>query len=448
MPFVSIYFRAAGISIFIFSQTKEHAETPYEPRRILADFKRNKLPGLIPRCSTECLPRDSQGKNKMTDNNEQNDFSHGEQPECFDDGTGIEPEITESEDKITDPFDPTLIRVETKPLSMDLLISRIREKEIDLMPDFQRKAGIWSDAAQSRLIESMLIRIPLPAFYMDASDEDKWLVVDGLQRLTTVNRFVIKKELKLTGLEFLHQLSGMGFNELPRNFRRRIKETQVTVYLIEKDTPPEVKFNIFKRINTGGLPLSSQEIRHALNQGAATRMLKKLAGSNTFKKATDYGIRDHRMGAQECVIRFMAFTLKPYTSYISSDFDGFLNSAMAVMNKMPDNKLKKLEDSFLRALTACNYIFGRYAFRKQYRKNASLNPVNKALFETWTVNLSGLNDDQLTELKQKKDELVNGFVDLMNGSSDFDSAVSQGTGNVAKVKLRFSEISKLVKEVL
>lgn len=124
----------------------------------------------------------------MTDINKQNKFLSCERPECFDDGTGIEPEITESDDQIKEPFDPTLIRVETKPLSMDLLISRIKNKEIDLMPDFQRKAGIWSDAAQSRLIESMLIRIPLPAFYMDASDEDEWLVVDGLQRLTGKTR--------------------------------------------------------------------------------------------------------------------------------------------------------------------------------------------------------------------------------------------------------------------
>lgn len=388
------------------------------------------------------------GKNKMKDTNEQNVLSNSERPEIYDDGTGIEPEITESDDQITEPFDPTLIRVETKPLSMDLLISRIREKEINLMPDFQRQAGIWSDAAQSRLIESMLIRIPLPAFYMDASDEDEWLVVDGLQRLTAINRFVIKKELKLSGLEFLHHLSGLGFNELPRNFRRRIKETQVTVYLIEKDTPPEVKFNIFKRINTGGLPLSSQEIRHALNQGAATKLLKKLAGSREFEKATDYGIRDHRMAAQECVLRFMAFTLKPYTHYKSSDFDGFLNSAMVAINKKPDDELQKLEGSFLRALKASRDIFGNYAFRKQYKKNAWRNPINKALFETWAVNLSSINDDQITELKQKKDKLIDGFIDLMNGSSGFDSAISQGTGNIAKVKLRFSEISKLIQEVL
>ncbi|RZB31670.1 MAG: hypothetical protein SRB2_04639 [Desulfobacteraceae bacterium Eth-SRB2] len=149
----------------------------------------------------------------------------------------------------------------------------------------------------------------------------------------------------------------MGFNKLPRNFRRRIKETQVTVYLIEKDTPPEVKFNIFKRINTGGLPLSSQEIRHALNQGAATRILKKLAGSDEFKKATDYGIRDHRMAAQECVLRFMAFTLKPYTSYKSSDFDGFLNSAMVAINKKPDDELKKNWQGFFLLLVMLPGIF-------------------------------------------------------------------------------------------
>jgi len=384
----------------------------------------------------------------MTVTNEQNILSNSERSEIYDDGTGIEPEIIESDDQITEPFDPTLIRVETKPLSMDLLISRIDEKELDLMPDFQRQAGIWSDAAQSRLIESMLIRIPLPAFYMDASDEDKWLVVDGLQRLTAIERFVIKKELKLTGLEFLHNLSGLGFDELPRNFRRRINETQVIVYLIEKDTPPKAKYNIFKRINTGGLPLSSQEIRHALNQGAATLMLKKLAGHDEFKKATDYGIRDHRMGAQECVLRFMAFTLRSYTSYKSSDFDDFLNTAMATINNMLEGDRKKLEDSFVRALNASSDIFGSYAFRKQYKKNAWRNPINKALFETWTVNISSLNDDQLTELKQKKKKLVDGFIDLMNGSSGFDGAISQGTGNVAKVKLRFYEISKLIQEVL
>ncbi len=384
----------------------------------------------------------------MTDANDQKDPSSKGKREINDDGAGIEPEIIESGDRTIEPFDPTWIRVETKQLSMDFLISKMMEGELDLMPDFQREAGIWSDVAQSRLIESMFIRIPLPAFYIDVSDDDKWLVVDGLQRLAAIYRFVIKKELKLTCLDFFHHFSGKGFNELPGNFRRRIMETRATVHSIKKDTPPAVKFNIFKRINTGGLPLSSQEIRHALNPGSAPEMLKKLAGSIEFKQATDYGIRDQRMATRECVLRFMAFSLKPYTSYNSSDFDVFLNSAMAAINKKPANSLRKLEDSFLRALNASRDIFGGYAFRKQYKKNGRRNPINKALFETWTVNLDSLDDARLTELKEKRDKLVDGFIDLMSGNSGFDEAISQGTGAVAKVKLRFFEISKLIQEVL
>lgn len=366
---------------------------------------------------------------------------------CDISGSGVESESTEGDDRITEPFDPTLIRVETKPMSMDLLIARIREGELDLMPGFQRKAGIWSDGAQSRLIESMLIRIPLPAFYMDATEEDKWLIVDGLQRLTTIRRFVIDKQLRLSGLEFLDQFEGRSFEELPRNFQRRINETQVTVYLIEKDTPPEVKFNIFKRINTGGLPLSSQEIRHALNQGKATRILEELANSKQFRRATDYGIQDKRMADRECVLRFMAFTIFPYSGYKTKDFDAFLNNAMANLNEMPSGRIDTLKSQFLGSMVAAHELFGRYAFRKLYKKNSWRYPINKALFETWSVNLSILTDDELKNLKNKKEFLTDEFIRIMT-NRDFESAISQGTGDIKKVKLRFSSVENIIREVL
>jgi hypothetical protein len=197
---------------------------------------------------------------------------------------------TEYEDtSIEKPFNPTLINILSKQMSLDTLLKRMREGEVDLAPDFQR-AEVWKPTARSRLIESLLIRIPLPAFYMDATNEDSWLVVDGLQRLSTLRDFAVKKTMRLRDLEFLVQFDGMRYGDLPRNYQRRIEETQVTVYLIEKGTPPEVKFNIFKRINTGGMPLSSQEIRHALNQGPVTSYLKKLAHSQDFKQATYNGV--------------------------------------------------------------------------------------------------------------------------------------------------------------
>jgi hypothetical protein len=237
------------------------------------------------------------------------------------------PDGTEYEDTdITKPFNPTLINIITKQMSLDILIRRMREGEVDLSPDFQR-AEVWKPTAKSRLIESLLIRIPLPAFYMDATNEDNWLVVDGLQRLATLRDFVIKKTMKLEALEFLTQFQGLKYDDLPRNYQRRIEETQVTVYLIERGTPPEVKFNIFKRINTGGLPLSAQEIRHALNQGPVVQYLKQLADSKEFLQATDKGVSDKRMAARECVLRYLAFTLTPPETYKAADFDAFLGNS-------------------------------------------------------------------------------------------------------------------------
>ncbi len=358
-------------------------------------------------------------------------------------------EITENgrNENITEPFDPTLIRVESKSMTIDLLLTRMRENEIDLMPDFQRKPGIWTDAAQSRLIESILIRIPLPAFYMDATDDEKWLVVDGLQRLTTLKRFVIDQDLRLNGLEFLTNLKDKKYDDLPRNFQRRIAETQVTLYLIEKGTPPKVKFNIFKRINTGGLPLSAQEIRHALNQGKATKFLARLANSEEFKKATNNSISNDRMADREAVLRFFAFTIIPYIEYKIQDYDGFLNDVMIAMNDMDDQKLLVLEGQFRRSMAAAFDLFGSWAFRKRYHANAKRSQINKALFESWSVNLGKLGDDELRLLKERKDDLNKKFIALMN-DREFDSAISQGTGDIKKVRRRFEKIAQIIAEVL
>jgi len=357
----------------------------------------------------------------------------------------------ENEDSIAEPFDPEQIRVDTRPLTIDLLLNRIKYEELDLAPDFQRKDSIWNPRTQSRLIESILVRIPLPAFYMDATNEDKWVVIDGLQRLTTLKQFALDKSLKLTQLEFLLDLNNKNFDELPRNLQRRITETQVTVYLIEKGTPPEVKFNIFRRINTGGLPLSLQEIRHALNQGKSTKFLEKLSKLPEFKKAIANSISDQRMGDREFILRFLAFVINPYNEYKATEFDSFLSGVMGKINKMDDKELTKLEEGFKKSMIAAYNIFGNDAFRKRYKVDAPRVPINKALFESWAVNLSKLNQEQIFTLIQKKDLVRAKFIDLMNDRKTeprFESAISQGTGDIKKVKRRFSAIEQLIQEVL
>jgi hypothetical protein len=368
-------------------------------------------------------------------------------PWSIDDGsTGVEIEDTSSGVEFREPFDPTLIRVNPMPMNVDLLLKRIARNELDLSPGFQRKGGIWTEEAQSKLIESILIRIPIPNIYVDATDDDHWLIVDGLQRLTALKRFACGK-LRLRGLEFLTDLNGQTYNDLPPRFRRRILETQIFVHAIQEGTPPKVKFNIFKRINTGGLPLSAQEIRHALYQGKATEFLVRMAGSREFLRAVDNGISDKRMAAQECVLRFAAFTLTPYTAYRTSDLDGFLNEAMEKTNSLPDTQIEQLQSQFLRVMEAAREIFGGDAFRKRYTRQHGRYPINKALFEAWSVNLGELSQEQRQVLIQKKERLIERFMALMD-ERDFDEAVSQGTGDVRKVKRRFKGIERVIQEVL
>jgi len=366
-------------------------------------------------------------------------------------GTGLEEEIEPDDggfaSEITQPFDPAKIRVETKPMSIQLLLDRIRHKEIDLAPGFQRKGGIWTARAKSRLIESLLIRIPLPAFYMDGSDEGRWLVVDGLQRLSTLESFTLDKTLRLTGLEFLEDYNGKTFDKLPRNLQRRILETQVTVFLIQENTPPEVKFTIFKRINTGGLPLSSQEIRHALNQGKASALLQTLAESAEFKTATSNGIRDERMGDRECVLRLLAFMSTSLEQYTANNLDSFLNQRMADFNRLSDSELQGLDRRFRRAMVDCHRIFGDRAFRKKKRGSSRRFPINRALFEVWAANVEALTPGDVDRLVELGSDLQDRFLTLLEDPK-FDSSISYGTGDPRKVEIRFTGVRGVIRETL
>lgn len=355
--------------------------------------------------------------------------------------------FTTGKGRITDPYDPTKIEVSTKNAIMDVLIKRLKYKEIDLAPAFQRGAGIWSDKAQSRLIESMLIRIPLPAFYMDATDDRKWLVVDGLQRLTTLYRFVVEKSLKLSELEFLSYLEGQTFDDLDRDFQRRIEETPIVIYLIQPGTPPKVKFDIFRRINTGGMPLSSQEIRHALNQGKVIGVLKSLAESEEFKAATDNGVSSKRMDDRECVLRFLVFSAHGPDEYTEDNFDGYLNDHMAILNKESDAKIEELSKRFRHAMTVAKQLFGNDAFRKRYRSTDARHPINKALFESWAVNLGALSVQEAQCLVNNKEKLNERFMEMMK-DTEFDNAVTQGTGSINRVQMRFSKVKEIIKETL
>lgn len=342
-------------------------------------------------------------------------------------------------------YDPDKINIASRQPTIEQLLRRINEKALDLAPEFQRQADIWEPDVQSRLIESILIRIPLPAFYIDATDEENWLVVDGLQRLFALKKFK-DGTLKLTGLEYLTNLEGKTYGELEPRYQRRILETQPTVYLIEKGTPPEVKYNIFKRINTGGSRLSNQEIRHALNPGNATKFLAKLAESKEFKQVINLSeSKRKRMDDREFILGFLAFKITSYKNYQDGNRDTFLSEALFKINHLTEDELNKIEADFKKAMIAASDIFGEDAFRKLSRTNKRKQPLNKALFEAWSVNISNLTNDEIEFLRTSSQDLISRFIDYIEKDQEFLKSISQAAN---KVEHRFKTIETIILEVL
>lgn len=367
--------------------------------------------------------------------------------------TGVEFDDTSVPDgeKIAEPFDPEDIDVVTKSMTVDLLISRVQSGMIDLQPDFQRRWGIWDLRRQSRLIESLLLRIPLPVLYAAEDDNESWEIVDGIQRLSTIAKFIAPDSiaeplpLALVELEYLKNYNGKTFVELSPRFQLRLRETELVIHLIRKGTPPEVKFNIFARINTGGVALSSQELRHAITPGAARTVLEELAKHPAFLKATDYSVKSTRMDDRELVLRYFAFAGGGLARYKAADMDGFLIAAMHRINNMTKKDLRESEDKFVSAMTAATEIFGKDAFRKRFYPDVSRMPINKALFEALSANISDMVPSALERVIKNKNKVKAGLIELCHDRV-FESAISQGTGDVAKVKRRFSAVQKLLKE--
>ena len=357
---------------------------------------------------------------------------------------------TEGEDpsEIKQPFDPEKIKVRTVNVVVDQIVSRLKYNEIDLAPNFQRKAGIWDKERQSRLIESLLLRIPIPVFYVAADKNERWSVVDGLQRTSAINDYVTG-EFYLTKLEYLVNLNNCYYNDLPRSLQRRINETQLVMNIIEPGTPDEVMFNIFSRINTGGMALNGQEIRHALHPGPVRNYLEKLAKTSEFLNATNNSIKTDRMADRECILRFLAFHIDPWEKYSANDLDGYLGDAMKKINRMNSHRLDILTESFLKAMRAAFDIFGNDAFRKRYELNEERrNPINKALLETWSVELAHRSDKEIETLVERKQEVTNQFILLMTSDQEFEKAISISTGDPARVKKHFLEIQQLTKRCL
>lgn len=356
----------------------------------------------------------------------------------------------EEEAKITEPFDPQDVDIISQPMIISNIVEQLQYGEIILDPDFQRYANLWDDQKQSRLIESLIIKIPLPTFYFDDCGDDKYIVVDGLQRLYTLKRFMAldKKDpdrLRLKGLEYLAEFEGRLFEELPPNIQRRIRSRNITAYVIRPGTPDKVRTSIFTRINTGGLRLEAAEIKNSVYRGQAANLLKELAHTEEFVQVTRHKVDPSRMLDCEFVNRFLSFYLLGTDKY-QGNLEEFLNDVMIQLQTETQEILDKCRRDFLKAMKYAWELFGEHAFRK-IKADGHYGAINKPLFDAVSVNLAKLSVQECEILVQKKEQLNERFIKLLKDKG-FSVSISNATAKIVNVKNRHKKIYEIFRSVI
>lgn len=334
------------------------------------------------------------------------------------------------------PIDTVLIRNENR--TVHDVLRRIEQGSFVMAPDFQRDF-IWEDVKQSKLIESVLMRIPLPVFYLAEDDQGRMVVVDGLQRLSTFQRFV-KNELSLK-LPDQAELHKKRFRDLSAKLQNRVEDCNLILYVIDAKVPERARLDIFERVNSGA-PLTRQQMRNCLFTGPATRFLKLEAATDLFLKATGSSLKTSTMRDREFVNRFCAFYLLPLDDY-RGDMDDFLAQGLRRMNNLGQEFLDGLSAK-LRTSLANNFnVFGEHAFRKHVAGQERRSVLNASL---WDVMSTGLSRYPEPLVEARADGLRTAFYSLM-ANDEFIRAITIGSNDMKKVKDRFAMAEAMFREV-
>ena len=335
------------------------------------------------------------------------------------------------------PIDDLLIRHESRTIHD--VIRRIYQGNYIMDPAFQRDF-IWPEDKQSKLIESVIMRIPLPVFYMAENDGGRMVVVDGLQRLSTFQRF-LADDLKLR-LPERKELNGKKFSNLDSKLQNRVEDCNLIFYTIDSKVPERARLDIFERVN-GGVPLTRQQMRNCLFMGPATHFLKKEAHTDIFLQATGSSLNRKTMRDREFVNRFCAFQLLKLDAY-HGDMDDFLAKSLREMNTLGEDEMSQLADGFRRSLANNFMLFNRHAFRKHAPDQERRSVLNASLWDVMSTVLShypaSLAEACAEPLRQATYRLLE--------NEEFNTAITYGTNDLRKVRTRFQMTRKSFEEIL
>jgi hypothetical protein len=319
------------------------------------------------------------------------------------------------------------------------LEQQIKDGALVLQDEFQRRR-VWDDRKSSRLIESLLLNVPVPVCYFAELQDGSYSVIDGQQRLTALYRF-ISNLLPLSGLRVRPELNRKRFAELDQVDQRMIRTRTIRCIVIQKESHPAIRFDVFERINSGAVKLKPQELRNSTYRGTLNKLIKNLCDDPKFQRVRGVSGIDKRMGDAELVLRFFAFHYRSreYKGY----FAPFLDEYMKDGSRMPEREIDEHRRIFLETIRKVESVFGQEAFRQIGPDGKAGNQINRAIYDIIMLSFARLPEVGLAERATE----VRAQLQALCKDPAFQDAIGRATRDKQRIETRISKWRVALQEI-
>lgn len=340
------------------------------------------------------------------------------------------------------------IRYRMEMLPVYRIAEKIQSASININAPSFRKGELWNEEKGSLFIESIILNLPVPAFYFEETDETKvkWSVIDGLQRCILFDKLINQRTFRLSGMDILGKFNGNNIDRLPQDIQRRVLQTKVMCYIVEYGTPIEMKYDIFKRVNVPSHKLSEQVIRYSLFQGKIDTFLTELSDMTEFSVATGQVLDKHTLEDHNLLARFLAFYLQGYKNY-EPNLDKFIIRGLHILNEYNEAKLNEIKAIFSQVMSLAYDIWGNNAFRRLGSNLRNRAPLNLCLFEVISSAFAELSDMERQSLANKMMEVRIAFK-ILNSDKDFTDSLIINTGFRQNVMIRHGKFETMIKDIV
>jgi len=352
------------------------------------------------------------------------------------------------EAEITKVFNAAQDRLvlQASDMSLETVAAMVEKGAIDTQPKYQRRER-WSAKRQSALIESFLLNIPIPPVYLAEEAYGKYTVIDGKQRLSTITRFM-RNELPLFDLDKFKALEGLLFKQLPSEPRNALEiRPYVRVITLLKQSDPDLKYEVFERLNTGGEALFAQEIRNAAFRGSLNDAIIELSATPFLRQQLKISKNNEpaylQMQDVEYVLRFL--TMNAQWASFSGDYRRSMDKFMERYRNVAGSQLTALKKSFVEALARCQAFWGANAF-KRYDGSVFRNQFLAGMYDAQMVAVSQLSAAKVNKLRQKT-QIIQRETKKLFEDGKFESWVRSGTNTKSSIEGRITAVKNILDQI-